>query len=53
MNGAGSDRVIYGSDMPLMDARLQIARILTADISNEAKRKVLGLNTMRLLGLEL
>ena len=53
VNGAGPDRVIYGSDMPLMDARLQIARILTADISNEAKRKVLGLNTMRLLGLEL
>ena len=53
VNGAGSDRVIYGSDMPLMDARLQIARILTADISDEAKRKVLGLNTMRLLSLEL
>ena len=53
VNGVGDDRVIYGSDMPLMDARLQIARIVTAEISDEAKRKVLGLNTMRLLGLEL
>ena len=53
VNGAGEDRVIYGSDIPLMDPRLQIARVTTADISEEAKRKVLGLNTMRLLGLEL
>ena len=52
VEGAGSDRVLYGSDMPLMDARPQVGRIVTADISDEAKRNVLGLNAIRLLGLE-
>jgi len=52
VEGAGDDRVLYGSDMPLMDARYQISRIVSADISDESKRKVLGLNAMRLLGLD-
>jgi predicted TIM-barrel fold metal-dependent hydrolase len=52
VEGAGDDRVLYGSDMPLMDARFQVGRIVTADISNESKRKVLGLNAIKLLGLE-
>ena len=51
VDGADEDRVLYGSDMPLMDARLQVGRIVTADISDEAKTKVLGLNAIRLLGL--
>ena len=52
VNGAGEDRVLFGSDMPLMDARNQVGRIVNADISNDAKRKVLGLNAIKLLGLE-
>ena len=52
VEGAGADRVLYGSDMPLLDARQQVGRIVTADISDDAKRKVLGLNAIRLLGLE-
>jgi len=51
VEGAGEDRVLYGSDMPLMDARMQIGRIVTADISKEAKRRVLGLNAAELLGI--
>ena len=51
VEGAGADRVLYGSDMPLMDARMQIGRIATANISNDAKRRVLGLNAMELLGI--
>jgi uncharacterized protein len=51
VEGAGEDRVLYGSDMPLMDARAQVGRIVTADISEEAKRKVLGLNAAELLGI--
>ena len=51
VEGAGADRVLYGSDMPLMDARMQIGRIATADISDEAKQRVLGLNAMDLLGI--
>ncbi len=49
---AGADRVLYGSDMPLMDSRFQVARIVTADMPDQAKRQVLGLNAIRLLGLE-
>ena len=51
VEGAGEDRVLYGSDMPLMDARMQIGCIATANISHEAKRKVLGLNAANLLGI--
>ncbi len=51
VEGAGEDRVLFGSDMPLLDARHQVGRVVTADISDEAKRKVLGLNAIKLLGL--
>ena len=53
VEGAGVERVLFGSDMPLMDARHQVGRIVTAEIPNDAKRKVLGLNAMQLLGLEI
>lgn len=47
----GVDRVLYGSDLPLMDPRPQIGKIITARISDDAKRKVLGENARRLLRL--
>ncbi len=53
VDGAGADRVLYGSDVPLMDPRHHVGRIATADISEDAKRKVLGLNAIKLLGLSL
>ena len=53
VHGAGADRVLYGSDMPLMDARQQIARVATADLDDDAKQRVLGLNAIELLGLDL
>ena len=46
-----SDRILFGSDMPVMDCRQQIARIITTDISEEDKKKILGLNAMKLLNL--
>ncbi|NKB70652.1 MAG: amidohydrolase family protein [Candidatus Latescibacteria bacterium] len=48
---AGADRVLFGSDTPLMDPRPQLGKIVTAAISDEAKRLVLGGNAQRLLGL--
>ncbi len=50
---AGDGRVVYGSDSPLFDPRHQVGTIATANLPEESKRKVLGLNAMRLLGLEL
>lgn len=52
VEGIGADRILYGSDMPLFDARYQLGRIATAAISVTDKKKILGLNAMRLLGLE-
>lgn len=52
VEGAGEDRVLYGSDMPLIEPRHQIAKITTADLSDETKRKILGLNAIRILGLD-
>ncbi|MBQ42395.1 MAG: hypothetical protein CME15_08035 [Gemmatimonadetes bacterium] len=48
---AGADRVLFGSDTPLMDPRAQIGKIITADLTDEEKRMVLGGNAIRLLGL--
>ena len=53
VEGAGADRVLYGSDMPLMDARPLIGRIATADLDDDTKRRVLGLNAIDLLDLDI
>jgi predicted TIM-barrel fold metal-dependent hydrolase len=52
VEGAGADRVLFGTDQPLLDPRNQIAKVLAADISDDAKRRVLGLNAVELLGLD-
>ncbi len=49
---AGDGRVLYGSDTPLFDPRHQVATIATSNLPDESKRKVLGLNAMSLLGIE-
>ena len=49
VNGGGADRVLFGSDIPLMDTRAQLGKTITADISDEAKRLVLGENARRIL----
>lgn len=51
VDGAGEERVLFGSDIPLMDPRIHVGRVKTADISEEARRKVLGENAARLLGI--
>lgn len=52
VEGAGVDRVLFGSDSPLLDCRTQIGRIATSTLSDDAKARVLGLNAIRLLGLD-
>jgi uncharacterized protein len=51
VNEAGADRVLYGSDLPLMDPRPQLGKIITAQLSEKAKRQILGENALRLLNL--
>ena len=51
VNEAWADRVLYGSDMPLMDPRPQMGKIITAQISADAKRQILGRNAQKLLRL--
>jgi len=48
---AGADRVLFGSDLPLMDPRPQLGKILTANISDADKRLIIGDNARRLLKL--
>ena len=48
---AGADRVVFGSDVPLMDPRPQLGKIITAEISDDEKRLVLGENAKQLLSL--
>ena len=48
---AGAERVLFGSDIPLMDPRAQLGKIITADISDDDKRLILGANARRLLNL--
>ena len=47
----GPERVLYGSDMPFIDPAPQVAKVVFARVSDEAKRKILGENAARLLGL--
>ena len=49
VEGAGEDRVLFGSDNPLMDPCIQLGRVVTSRISETAKRKVLGENAARIL----
>jgi hypothetical protein len=49
--GAGADRVLFGSDQPLMDPRVQLGKIITADLTDTEKRLVIGGNAQRVLNL--
>lgn len=51
VQGAGADRVLFGSDISLMDPRPQLGKIITAAISDEAKGMICGGNAARLLGI--
>lgn len=52
VKAAGPDRVVYGSDMPLLNPVTQLAKVKTADIEEETKRLILGENIIRILRLE-
>ena len=47
----GADRILFGTDFVWIGAPFQLGAIAYADISDEDKRKIFGLNALRLFGL--
>jgi predicted TIM-barrel fold metal-dependent hydrolase len=45
----GAEKLLFGSDFPDLDASLNLGPLLTAEISDEAKRLILGRNMERIL----
>ena len=49
---AGPDKLMFGSDMTWIDPRTQLGMILDADVTADAKQKILGDNAARVFNLE-
>lgn len=49
VDGAGSERVVYGSDLPMRDPRQQFGWVVFSRLSPEQKSDVLHRNAMRIL----
>jgi predicted TIM-barrel fold metal-dependent hydrolase len=47
----GPEKILYGSDMPLLDPFSQTAKVTGAELDDRAKALILGGNLQRLLGL--
>jgi predicted TIM-barrel fold metal-dependent hydrolase len=45
----GADRIVFGTDSPLLDPAVQMAKISGAEIGEDDKRKILGGNMRRIL----
>jgi predicted TIM-barrel fold metal-dependent hydrolase len=45
----GASRILYGSDAPGRSFATQLAKVMGADISDDARRLILGGNLKRLL----
>lgn len=49
----GAERVIYGSDIPLLNPYVQLEKVRSAEISEKDKDLILGGNIARILDLEM
>lgn len=47
----GAERVLFGTDMPFIDPRPGLGRVLMSRLSDDDKRLILGLNAQRLFRL--
>ncbi len=48
---SGADKVLFGSDLTMLDPRINLGRVLRAKIDLEDKGKILGLNARCVFGL--
>lgn len=48
--GVGAQRVVFGTDMPLIDPFFGYSKVLGADLTDEEKSLILGGNILRLVG---
>ncbi len=49
----GSERLLFGSDMPWVDIRFHLAHVLNLDIAEDDKKNILGLNALKLFDLKI
>jgi predicted TIM-barrel fold metal-dependent hydrolase len=47
----GSERLLFGTDMPWIDVRFYISDFLASKISNGDKANIFGLNAIRLFNI--
>lgn len=52
VNGVGAERVVFGTDMPLLDPFFGMAKVTGADLLEEQKELILGKNIQNLLGMD-
>ena len=45
----GADRILFGSDLPFLEAAMTLGRVLASDISDIAKEQILRTNFLRLV----
>lgn len=48
----GPERILFGTDMPLLDPHTQLAKVTGAQIDEAAKALILGGNVARILGMQ-
>jgi len=51
LEALGAERILYGSDMPIRDFSCQLGRVYGANISRQARDRILGRNAKELLSL--
>lgn len=52
VNEIGDDRILFGTDAPMRDPRPQFGWVVWADLPVETRKKILGENYQRLLGMK-
>lgn len=52
VSAVGAERILFGTDLPFIDPRPQLGRVLFSTISDDDKRLILGLNALRLFNFE-